>query len=124
MEMANKLVVIGRYERADMTLMSKVEVIFKSLACINASFLKADATHMNCSATNPGIDMADAEHVFNNIAKMEKMSLKTCVSVVVLILILSIVIIKNYNIEEICILLHTRFYGHMNRFGMASQRIY
>lgn len=60
--------------------MSSVETLFKSLACINGSFLKLNGQHMCCTSKNPGINVADAEIAFDIIRKMENSSLKSIVS--------------------------------------------
>lgn len=60
--------------------MSSVETLFKSLACINGSFLLENDAHMCCTSKNHGLNIADAEIAFGFIRKMENLSLKSVVS--------------------------------------------
>lgn len=60
--------------------MSNVEVIFKSLASFNGSFLLENDAHICCSSKNPGVNIESAEQAFNFIRKMESESLKHIVS--------------------------------------------
>lgn len=79
-DLAKQCASIDKDETVDLTFMSSVETLFKSLACINGSFLKLSDQHMCCTSKNPGIDVADAEIAFDNIRKMENSSLKSIVS--------------------------------------------
>lgn len=60
--------------------MSSFETLFRSLACLNGSFLQSGEAHMCCSRKNPGINMDEAEIAFGYIRKMENLSLKNIVS--------------------------------------------
>lgn len=60
--------------------MSSIETLFRSLACINGSFLQSNDAHMCCSSKNHGINIADAEIAFGYIRKMENLNLKNVVS--------------------------------------------
>lgn len=71
---------IGKDETVDLQLMSSIETLFRSLACINGSFLQPNDKHMCCSSKNHGIDIADAEIAFGYIRKMENLNLKNVVS--------------------------------------------
>lgn len=70
---------IGKDETVDLTLMTSLETLFRSLACLNGSFLKENDEHMCCSTKNHGLNMADAETAFGYIRKMENLSLKNIV---------------------------------------------
>lgn len=64
----------------DMDLLSLVELIFKSQACINASFLLPDYRHFCCTSKHHGIDLQSAEKAFGYLRKIENESLKSVVS--------------------------------------------
>lgn len=72
---------IGRNDTVDLTLMSSIEVIFKSLSCMNGSFLLSNGEHNCCSTKNHGVNLSDAQKAFAQIQKMENTTLKTIVSV-------------------------------------------
>lgn len=59
--------------------MTSIETLFRSLACLNGSFLKPNDEHMCCTIKNHGLNMADAEIAFGYIRKMENLSLKNIV---------------------------------------------
>lgn len=59
--------------------MTSIETLFRSLACVNGSFLKPNDEHMCCTIKNHGLDIADAEVAFGYIRKMENLSLKSIV---------------------------------------------
>lgn len=79
-ELAKACADVGRDETVDLDLMSSVETVFKSLSCLNGSFLTEDDAHANCSKRNPGVDIAKVERTFEYIRKMENESLKSVVS--------------------------------------------
>lgn len=81
MDLAKTCASIDRNETVDLELMSSVEILFKSLACINGSFLSANDKHLCCSTRNPGVNIADAEQAFDFIRKMENNTLKEIVSI-------------------------------------------
>ncbi|KAG5681672.1 hypothetical protein PVAND_011086 [Polypedilum vanderplanki] len=66
-------------ESADMDLIAAIEVIFKSLACINGSFLLDKNGHLNCTGKNHGIDLQEAEFAFDDIRKVTNESLKSLI---------------------------------------------
>lgn len=73
---------IGKDETVDLTLMTSIETLFRSLACLNGSFLQqSNNAHMCCTMKNHGINMADAEIAFGYIRKLENLSLKSIVRV-------------------------------------------
>lgn len=59
--------------------MTSIETLFRSLACLNGSFLKSNDAHMCCTLKNHGLNMMDAEIAFGHIRKMENLSLKNIV---------------------------------------------
>lgn len=77
--LAKQCASIGRDETVDLTLMSRIETLFRSLACINGSFLQSNGSHMCCTTRNHGLNMADAEIAFGYLRKMENSSLKNIV---------------------------------------------
>lgn len=58
----------------DLDIMTAIEVIFKSLACINDSFLSDK--NVSCTSKNHGVDLHEAEQAFESIRKIENESLK------------------------------------------------
>lgn len=81
MNLAEHCARIEKDETVDLTLMSSIETLFRSLACINGSFLQSNDTHMCCTTRNHGLNMADADIAFGYIRKMENLSLKNIVRV-------------------------------------------
>lgn len=72
---------IEKDETVDLQLMSSVETLFRSLACLNGSFLQSNEAHMCCTSKNHGLNIADAEIAFGYIRKMENLNLKNVVSI-------------------------------------------
>lgn len=64
----------------DMDLISTMEVIFKSQACFNASFLVNTLGNFSCTPKSSGIDVVEAEKAFAYVAKLENETLKQIVS--------------------------------------------
>ncbi|XP_055628123.1 probable E3 ubiquitin-protein ligase HERC4 isoform X2 [Toxorhynchites rutilus septentrionalis] len=63
-------------ETIDMDLISTVETVFKSLACINGSWLLPNDMHFCCTSKHPGVDVGAAEETFEHIRKIEHDTLK------------------------------------------------
>lgn len=61
--------------------MTSIETLFRSLACLNGSFLKPNDEHVCCTIKNHGLNVADAENAFVNIRKIENLSLKSIVRI-------------------------------------------
>ncbi|KAM7357848.1 HECT and RLD domain containing E3 ubiquitin ligase 4 isoform 2-T4 [Cochliomyia hominivorax] len=73
---------ISKVERdaaIDMDLLAIVELIFKSPACINASFLLPDYSHFCCTSKHHGVDLKSAEIAFGYLRKIENESLKSVI---------------------------------------------
>lgn len=70
---------VGKDDTLDMTLMSSIEIIFKSLSCFNGSFLIPNGKHVGCSVKNHGIDLNAVQRAFNCIQTMENTTLKNIV---------------------------------------------
>lgn len=62
-----------------MDLMSTMEIIFKSQACFNASFLVNTIGNFSCTPKSSGIDVIEAEKAFAYISKFENDTLKQIV---------------------------------------------
>ncbi|KAF5286890.1 hypothetical protein FQA39_LY00423 [Lamprigera yunnana] len=79
----NCLTVSSR-ESVDQEVLVYLETVFKSLACINASFLLNSGEHYCCSSKHPGVFMEEAEKAFSLIGKCENESIKnliwTCIT--------------------------------------------
>ncbi|XP_063931720.1 probable E3 ubiquitin-protein ligase HERC4 isoform X2 [Zophobas morio] len=67
---------IGVNGQVDQDILSYLEVVFKSLACLNGSFLIKGDAHYYCTSKHHGVDMVDAERAFSLIAKMENDTIK------------------------------------------------
>lgn len=78
--LAEQCAQITREETVDLDFMSVIETIFKSLPCINGSFLTENDEHQCCNIRNPGVNIEEAEKAFELIRKMENESLKHVVS--------------------------------------------
>lgn len=61
----------------DLDIMTAIEVIFKSLACINGSFLQDK--NLSCTSKNHNVDLVEAEKAFESIRKIENQSLKSLI---------------------------------------------
>lgn len=56
-----------------------LEIVFKSQACMNASFLVADDKHYGCSNRNHGIDIERAIRLFGIISELENKTIQDLV---------------------------------------------
>lgn len=66
-------------EALDMELITTVEVVFKNLACFNASFLLDNGRHFCCTSKHHGLDISEAEETFDFVRKIEHENLKTLI---------------------------------------------
>lgn len=57
-----------------------VELIFKSQACINASFLLDDYKHLCCTSKHHGVNLTSASTAFTYLRRIENEILKSVVS--------------------------------------------
>lgn len=78
--MAQRMSQLTENESVDLDFMSSIEQIFKSLACMNGSFLYENNIHSGCSSRNPGVCIEQTENIFGFIRRMENQSLKQIVS--------------------------------------------
>ncbi|XP_044756595.1 probable E3 ubiquitin-protein ligase HERC4 isoform X2 [Coccinella septempunctata] len=60
----------------DQDFMSYLEVVFKSLQCLNGSFLLSNNAHYWCTSKHHGVDMELAEKCFSLIGKYENDTIK------------------------------------------------
>lgn len=83
LELADDCVNVPKDCSVDMELMSLTEILFKSLACINSSFLfdTNGSGNTSCSSRYSGVDVAQAENVFDLLRKMENDALKQVVCI-------------------------------------------
>ncbi|XP_034107035.1 probable E3 ubiquitin-protein ligase HERC4 isoform X1 [Drosophila albomicans] len=63
-------------DQSDLDLLHSMELIFKSQACINGSFLLDEDKHFACSSRNYGLDLKKAQLAFDNLRKVENESIK------------------------------------------------
>lgn len=61
-------------------LMTYLETVLGSVACINASFLRANNAHFGCNTKVPGVDLAKAVEAFTLVSRFENSTLKELVS--------------------------------------------
>lgn len=65
----------------DLDILGNLETIFKSLSCLNGSFLLSNDQHYYCTSKHHGVDVPLAETIFGMIAKFENESLKNLVHI-------------------------------------------
>ncbi|XP_059219767.1 probable E3 ubiquitin-protein ligase HERC4 isoform X2 [Stomoxys calcitrans] len=70
---------IAREGAIDMDLLALVELIFKSQACLNGSFLLDDNQHFCCTSKHHGVDLKAAQNAFHYLRKVENDTLKTLI---------------------------------------------
>ncbi|XP_032598724.1 probable E3 ubiquitin-protein ligase HERC4 isoform X1 [Drosophila grimshawi] len=63
-------------DQSDLDLLNSMELIFKSQACLNGSFLLKQDKHFGCSARNYGLDLKAAQLAFDNLREVENQSIK------------------------------------------------
>lgn len=64
----------------DHDVWSFLETIFKSLSCLNGSFLLANDEHYYCTSRHHGVDIQTTETTYSLIGKIENKSIKELVS--------------------------------------------
>lgn len=74
--MSKAIAIVQQDDTIDMDLITTVETAFKSLACINGSWLLSNDLHFCCTSKHMGVDMNAAENTFDNIRKIEHDTLK------------------------------------------------
>uniref|UniRef100_A0A6B2EBR4 Putative hect e3 ubiquitin ligase n=1 Tax=Phlebotomus kandelakii TaxID=1109342 RepID=A0A6B2EBR4_9DIPT len=79
LELASSFSDLSKDSNVDLDVISILEVIFKSQACLNASFLKESEEHTPCTSKNHGVDIAIAENAFEYIRKIENESIKNLI---------------------------------------------
>lgn len=79
-ELIEQCAKVGENDTVDLLLMSSIEIIFKSLSCINGSFLESNGEQTCCSVRNHGLNIENAETAFHLIQTMENKTLKNVVS--------------------------------------------
>lgn len=70
---------INNGEGVDMELISCVEIVFKNLACFNASFLLDNNRHFCCTSRHHGVNIEEAEETFDFVRKIDHENLKTLI---------------------------------------------
>ncbi|XP_066248449.1 probable E3 ubiquitin-protein ligase HERC4 isoform X1 [Euwallacea similis] len=65
--------------QVDQEVISFLETAFKSLSCLNASFLLEDDKHYYCTSKHHGVDVKVAEQTFDVIAKIENETIQTLI---------------------------------------------
>jgi E3 ubiquitin-protein ligase HERC4 len=76
LDLAQKCAAIQSNETVDLDLISSIEIIFKHLSCINASFLLENNKHFCCTSRHHGVDVEKAEKAFDFLRKVEHENLK------------------------------------------------
>lgn len=82
-ELADHCANVPKDDTVDMELMTSIEILFKSLACINASFLvngQNGSGNNSCSSRHSGVNVALAERAFGLLGRMTNDALKQVVS--------------------------------------------
>ncbi|XP_058054803.1 probable E3 ubiquitin-protein ligase HERC4 [Anopheles bellator] len=76
LQLARELAELKPEQTVELDLMSSLETIFKSLACLNGSLLLPNDQHFCCTSKHPGIDMDAATEAFDLVRKIEHESLR------------------------------------------------
>ncbi|XP_034137054.1 probable E3 ubiquitin-protein ligase HERC4 isoform X1 [Drosophila guanche] len=63
-------------DQSDLDLLQSMELIFKSQACLNGSFLLPNEKHFGCSVRNYGLDLTAAEVAFDHLRNVQNESIK------------------------------------------------
>ncbi|XP_020812495.1 probable E3 ubiquitin-protein ligase HERC4 isoform X2 [Drosophila serrata] len=63
-------------DQSDLDLLNTMELIFKSQACLNASFLLDHERHFGCSVRNHGLDLKAAQLAFDHLRNVENEAIK------------------------------------------------
>ncbi|XP_067645705.1 probable E3 ubiquitin-protein ligase HERC4 [Eurosta solidaginis] len=74
-ELAQQCALVEKDSSIDMDLLTAIEVVFKSQACLNGSFL-LENDHFCCTSKQPGVDWKEVKLTFDYIRKVEHESLK------------------------------------------------
>lgn len=80
LEFVKNLLNISCNSPVDQDILSFLETYFKSLSCLNGSFLLANDMHYYCTSKHHGVDMDLAEEIFTLIGRIENQSIKDLVS--------------------------------------------
>ncbi|KAK9891763.1 hypothetical protein WA026_016561 [Henosepilachna vigintioctopunctata] len=67
---------ISNRTTVDQDFLSYLEVVFRSLQCLNGSFLLENNEHYSCSSKNPGLNERLADKCFSLIARYENDTIK------------------------------------------------
>lgn len=78
-ELTESCAMVKYNEAVDMELITVVEVVFKNLACFNASFLLGNNRHFCCTSKHHGVDVKEAEATFDFVRKIDHDNLKTLI---------------------------------------------
>lgn len=78
--MAETCASLSQQDTVDLDLMTLIETLFRSQACINASFLHENMGNLCCTSRYPGVNVGLAEQAFHIIQNLENESLKEVVS--------------------------------------------
>lgn len=76
----NNCLNVGAKSSVDQEILSYLETVFKSLSCLNGSFLLPNEEHYYCTSKHHGVDVEVAEKVFSLIGKFENTAIKDIVS--------------------------------------------
>ncbi|KAH8255246.1 hypothetical protein KR038_007527 [Drosophila bunnanda] len=63
-------------DQIDLDVLNTMELIFKSQACLNASFLLDHERHFGCSVRNHGLDLKAAQLAFDHLRNVENEAIK------------------------------------------------
>lgn len=80
LEYTNDLLSIPCDSPVDQEVLSFLETYFKSLSCMNGSFLLCNNRHYYCTSNHHGVDMELTEKIYSVIGRIENSSIKDMVS--------------------------------------------
>lgn len=76
----NNFCKISPNESVDQEILTFLETIFRSLSCMNGSFLLDNDKHYYCTSKHHGVDFTKAEPLYSLIGRIEHESIKNVVS--------------------------------------------
>lgn len=79
-DLAETCASLSQQDTVDLDLMTVIETLFRSQACMNASFLHENMGNLCCTSRYPGVNVGLAEQAFHLIQNLENESLKEVVS--------------------------------------------
>lgn len=84
----NSWLQLSKNDTVDQDIIVYVETIFRSLSCLNGSFLVNVEDHYCCTSKHHGVDLEKTQEAYSIIGRFENESLKNLVSIIIIIYII------------------------------------